>query len=380
MRAGVDFLYLFDIEPMDRLYDIALSMMPSISCRVRRQLYALYEHAEDLFGLSQSELQQLFPSHRNIVRDLQDETFVRRAEREMEFAQRNGIRILHFTDPEYPQRLNLPDCDDTPTILYFKGNADLNNQRSLAVVGTRKATEYGKRMTATTINGFKQENILIVSGLAYGIDTAAHVAAVSNQLPTVGVVAHGLDMLYPPSNQRLAEQMMQHGGLITEYASGTNILPAYFPARNRIIAAMADGTLVAEASEKGGALITANMALSYHRDLMAFAGRSGDIYSKGCNRLIATQRALLVEDSNDILHAMRWERRQDSTGTQTQLFVDLEPDEQRVFDAIRESDGMTIEDLRTKTGMPLGQVSTLLLQLELKNLCQCLPGKRYKTY
>lgn len=354
-------------------------MIPSVSCRVARQLFTLYDHAEDLFRLSSAELQRLFPNHPAIVRDLLNPAFLRRAERELEFAQKNNVRVLHFTDEAYPQRLNLPDCDDTPIILYFKGNANLNTYRSLAVVGARKATPYGKQMTATTINGFKQENILIVSGLAYGIDTAAHVAAVSNQLPTVGVVAHGLDILYPTANQRLAEQMTLHGGIITEYPSGTAIQAAYFPARNRIIAAMADGVLVAEASDKGGALITANLALGYHRDLMAFAGRSTDLYSKGCNRLIASHRAQLVEDSNDVLATMQWERMHVSSGFQTRLVVDLPGDEQTVYDTMRAVNGMSIEEIQAKTQLPLAKVSTALLQLELKNLCQCLPGKIYKV-
>lgn len=236
---------------MDLTYAIALTMLPQVGSNSARQLLEMFETPEKVFHLSHSQLSKVFNKHENIINAITDPALLHKAENELAFCEKEGIRVLYFTDPDYPQRLNSPDCEDTPVLLYYIGSANLNKERVISIVGTRRATEYGRSNTELLVNGMKQEEVLIVSGLALGIDSAAHRAALANMLPTVAVVAHGLEQIYPPQNRDLAKRIVQSGGgIITEYPHGTAINPGMFPARNRIIAALSDATVVVEASVK----------------------------------------------------------------------------------------------------------------------------------
>lgn len=368
------------LKMKDYTYEIALSLLPGVGSHSARQLLDIVETAEAVFQMNKSDLRHLFGKHDEIIDAILNRTMFPDVEKELAFIEKNKIQVHYYTDPEFPQRLNRSECIDTPILLYCLGNADLNPKRVVSVVGTRRATPYGKELTRKLVDGFRNEGITVVSGLALGIDAAAHEAALDNQLPTIGVLAHGLDRIYPPSNRGLAKRMLQNGGsLITEIKSRTNILPGMFPARNRIIAAMSDATIVVEASRKGGALITANIANGYHRDLFAFPGRVGDKYSEGCNGIIAACKAIMIRDANDIFFNMAWERKSKNEGKQTTLFPKLEGDEATVFKIIQDHPDITVEEIHDYCGLSLPKIATALLSLELKNLCRCLPGKIYKA-
>lgn len=357
-------------------------MVPHLGCRGIRQLLNIVDTPEAVFEMSHADRKKLFGNHEAIISAIEDPTTLQKAQNELDYCEQEHIRALAYTDSAFPQRLNKVDCDDTPTVLYYLGNADLNPPRSVCIVGTRRATEYGREQVEKLVAGMCQEQVLVVSGLALGVDSTAHRAALSNGLPTVAVVAHGLEQIYPPQNRELARRIVRTGGgIVTEYAHGTRINPGFFPARNRIIAAMADGTVVAEADVKGGALITANLAYSYHRDVMALPGRIGDKYSAGCNRMIASSKAQLIENSDDLFATLNWQRLHNlqGTGLQTVLPLNLPPDEQALFDLLNKTgETLLVDDLVQKSDFSLPQVTTLLLSMELKNLVKALPGNRYK--
>lgn len=363
----------------DYYYELALTMLPGIGCRSARQMLDIVPSAQALFAMSVSELRQIFGQKRGIINAIREHSVFAAADKEMAFIEKNKIKILYYKDPLFPQRLNLPGCVDSPVLIFTLGNADLNPQRIVSVVGTRKATSYGLDLTRQLVDGFRGEGITVVSGLALGIDAASHQAALDNGLPTIGILAHGLNRLYPPQNRNLAKQMIARGGaLLTDIRTDTPITPSMFPARNRIIASMSDATIVVEASKSGGALITANIANSYNRDLFAFPGRIGDKYSEGCNAIIAACKAMMIRNANDVFVNMGWERKSSNQGTQTTIFPKLNDDEQKVYDILAEHKEISVDEIQTFCELTLPKIAAALLGLELKNLCRCLPGKIYK--
>lgn len=365
------------------LYSIALAMTPGLGCRSCRQLLEIYRDPEEIFNMDHRTLKEIFGTHDTIIESIYAKTMLPRAEEELNWTEKHKIKVLFCTDPDYPQRLNRSDCPDTPVTLYMKGDCDLNQKRIISIVGTRRATEYGKDMTARLVAQLKGEDILIVSGLAYGIDGASHRAALANTLPTVGVLGHGLDQIYPSQHRTLAKEMIYHdGALLTEYPSQTKINPGYFPARNRIIAALSDATLVIEAAEKGGALITAGIAGSYHRDVFAVPGRVFDSYSKGCNNLIACNRANILRSMDDLFYMLGWEKKNADTkthaNTQQELFTNLNADEQAIYNLLHDTPNLTMQEIAEKTNISLPKIANALLNMELNNQIKCLPGKIYK--
>ncbi len=363
----------------DYTYEMALTMLPGVGCNTQRQLLDVFDDARSIFELPANELRQIFKSHPEISEAILTRSMMPAVEREMAFVEKNHIRLLYYTEPPFPQRLNRPDCNDTPILLYALGDSDFNAKRMISVVGTRAATDYGRDMTQQLLSGLRSEGITVVSGLALGIDAAAHEGALSNDMPTIGVLAHGLDQLYPAQNRKLAKRMLENGGsLVTEIVSGTPIKPTMFPVRNRIIASLSDATVVVEASRKGGALITANIAFGYQRDLFAIPGAVGAKYSEGCNAIIAACKAVLIRDADDLMFNMNWERHSRHEGKQTTLFPTLVGDEATLYNLLQQHPGITMEEIRDNCQLPLPKIATALLSLELKNLCRCLPGKIYK--
>jgi DNA processing protein len=265
-------------------------------------------------------------------------------------------------------------------LLYTKGNLNLNEQRIVSIVGTRNATNYGKQICDELIQKFSERNykVLIVSGLAYGIDIQAHKSALKYNLSTAGVIAHGLDKIYPSLHTETAKKMMENGGLVTDFPSDTKIDPSNFIRRNRIIAGLADATIVIESASKGGALITAEIASSYNRDVFAFPGRAGDVYSKGCNQLIRNSGANLIESIDDLEFFMGWEKTSKNKAVQSSLFVELTPEEERIVNLLRENGELFIDQISSELTMPVSRVSAMLLTLEFKNVLVALPGKMYK--
>jgi len=262
-------------------------------------------------------------------------------------------------------------------LIYFKGNANLNGKRFISVVGTRKITNYGRAKCEEIISGLSNFNLTIISGLAYGVDSCAHKCAIDNGLQTIGVLAHGIDTLYPSQNRKLAETMIEQGGLLTEFISGTKPEREYFPKRNRIVAGLSDATLVIESDKKGGAMITAEIANSYDRDVFSLPGRAGDDMSRGCNFLIKTNRAALVETAADVAYQLGWEDIEQKVKQQPELFVTLSEDEARILEIIRKAEVIEIDQLVISSKMSTSKVAAALLSLEFQGIAQRLPGKKY---
>jgi DNA processing protein len=299
------------------------------------------------------------------------------AQKELQFIQRNGIECIPFYDSAYPQRLT--NINDAPALLYYKGKNVLNNTRSIAIVGTRKATAYGKLMVEKLIEGIASYEPLIISGLAYGIDIMAHKSALQHNLSTVAVLGYGLNTIYPNMHQSTADKMLHQGGLVTEYRSDQGMQPEFFADRNKIIAALSDAIIVVESAEKGGALITAKYAADYNRDVFAFPGRSGDQYSEGCNNLIKNNKAALIDNANDLIKAMRWDIETESKTRQRLLLFDLSDQEQMIFDFLKTNSDSHIDTITTQTNLPHSKVAGVLLDLEIKGAIIALPGKRFKA-
>ncbi|MDD7461834.1 MAG: DNA-processing protein DprA [Prevotellaceae bacterium] len=307
---------------------------------------------------------------------------LRRAEAEMAYNQEHGIQTFCLNDDNYPQRLK--ECDDAPLVLFYKGNAPLNQERAINIIGTRHCTTYGIDLIRRFVQDLKTlcPQVLIISGLAYGVDINAHRQALLNGYPTVGVLAHGLDTLYPSLHRQTAEEMLHQGGLITEFLTQTNADKMNFVRRNRIVAGMSDACIVVESAARGGGLITAGIAQSYHRDVFAFPGAVGAKCSEGCNQLIRDNKASLITSAADFVKAMGWEEdalRQQarSKGIDRQLFPMLSPQEQQVVDVLQQYNDVPINVLTVKTNIPIATLTSLLFQLEMKGVVKMLAGGVY---
>ncbi|HCE56834.1 MAG TPA: DNA-protecting protein DprA [Prolixibacteraceae bacterium] len=360
------------------LQKIALSIIPGIGGVLARNLIAYVGSVEGVFSEPLKSLQKIPGIGEVNAHRVKDKNLLIQAEKEIRFIEKNGIQPWFYTDKEYPRRLK--NCPDAPILFYSKGKMSLNTAHVLSIVGTRNATNYGKQVCEELIQQIAERNynVLIVSGLAYGIDIQAHKSAIKFGLPTVGVVAHGLDKLYPSLHAETARKMTENGGLVTDFQSGTKIDPSNFIRRNRIIAGLADATVVIESAEKGGALITAEIASSYNRDVFAFPGRAGDVYSKGCNQLIRNSGANLIEGIDDLEFFMGWEKASKNKPVQSSLFVELNPDEEKIVGLLREHSELFVDQISSELTLPVSRVSALLLNLEFKNVLVSLPGKMYK--
>jgi DNA processing protein len=298
-------------------------------------------------------------------------------EAELRFIEKYKIKTLFLTDPEYPQRLL--NCYDSPTLLFYKGTADLNASKVVAIVGTRSNTDYGKQFTEDLIAALSSQQALIISGLAIGIDAYAHKAALKNDLPTVGVVGHGLDKIYPSVNKGLARDMaLQNGGILSEFFSGTLPDKHNFPLRNRIVAGMSDATIVVETLVSGGSMITAKLADAYNRDVFAVPGRTTDTKSKGCNYLIKNNKAILLTDADQLLDIMGWQEKKKKVKKQKELFIELTPEEKQVIDILKQKESVHIDEINISSGLSSSAVAAAILNLELQSVIGSMPGKMYK--
>jgi DNA processing protein len=301
----------------------------------------------------------------------------------MEFIASKGIKLVCFGDEAYPCRL--AECADAPLVLHSLGNADLNARHIVSIVGTRHATEYGKALCETFVADLARfaPGTLIVSGLAYGIDVCAHRAALKAGLPTIGVLAHGLDRIYPGAHRATAKQMLENGGLLTEFMSGTNSFPSNFVQRNRIVAGISDATIVVESASKGGSLITASLAQGYSRDCFAFPGRVNDQYSCGCNELVSRNRAALITSAYDFVEAMNWEtatKKKSAEELQTELFPELTADETAVMTALHSnSDGLQVNQMVVQLNIPISKLLPLLFEMEMKGYVKAVAGGCYRA-
>ena len=345
-------------------YTIALTRMTGFNQAMALQLYqslgggkAVYEQRQDLGNWDEA---------------------LRRAAAEMEFIEKNSIKAMTMQDDDYPQRLK--ECPDAPIILFYKGEADLNKSRVINIVGTRQCTTYGQDMVRRLIDDLRTmcPDVLIVSGLAYGIDICAHRQALADGFETVGVLAHGLDQIYPHHHRATAAEMVKKGGLLTEYMSQTQALPNNFRQRNRIVAGMSDATILVESAYKGGGLITCRIAQEYGRDVFAFPGAVGMPFSEGCNRMIRSNTAALITSAQDLVESMGWETiAQKPEAVERQLFPDLTEEEQKVVDLLQQTNDLQLNLISVKTNIPIGQLTALLFSLEMKGVVKPLAGGTY---
>lgn len=361
----------------DRIYKIALTLIPGIGNVNGKNLVAYCGGVEAIFKEKKNALLKIPGIGAHTVNAIANQNVLGRAGQEVNFIEKFKISMLFFLDEEYPARLK--QCADGPLLVYYKGNAKVNVERTLAFVGTRKATEYGRMLCREVIEELKSYNVQIISGLAYGIDTWSHKAALDNELTTIGVLGHSLDRIYPYANRSLAEKMIENGGLITEFPSGTKPDRENFPMRNRIIAGMSDAVVVVEAGAKGGALITADIANSYSRDVFALPGRIKDVHSEGCNMLIKTNRAALIQSASDIVYSMNWDRETSFIPKpQRELFIQLTPEEELIVETLSGEQSLGIDALLFKSGLLPSKAAKALLHLEFENIIRCLPGKIYQ--
>ena len=366
----------------DLKYIIALPLLTEVGTKTAKELIHFFGSAKDIFTATEADLRSIPNIHSYAIRNIlsSKQRAISRAQKEMEFIEKHQLNVYYINDSQYPYRLL--QCTDAPLLLYGKGNLNVSMKHMLSVVGTRMPTDRGKERCRNIVLDLakKVDNLCIVSGLAYGIDVTAHKAAIEAGIPTIIIPGHGLDRIYPYDNRNVAIKALEHGGILTEYMSGTTPDRQNFIARNRIIAGLSDATLVVESKEKGGSLITADMAFTYDRDVFAVPGRPEDNQSKGCNNLIKQQKAALVETADDIVAAMRWETKEQKQQVQTEILLELSPNEETLMNILRqEPDGIHINLLILQAKMAYGLAAATLMQMELKGLCRSLPGGIYRA-
>lgn len=361
----------------DRLSFLALHFITGVGDHLVKQLVSYCGSAEQVFKTPKGKLLKIPGVGEVTAESIKTGSTFDRAEKEILKAEKDGTEILFYTDKKYPTRLR--EIEDAPSLLYYKGNADLNHPKTVAIVGTRQATEYGKEIVSKIIEDLKPHGALIVSGLAYGIDIQAHKQSLRNELPTVGVMGSGMDVIYPSSHKDTARKMVEHGGLLTENHFGVKPDPHHFPARNRIIAGLSDALVVVEAAEKGGALITAEIANSYNKDVFAVPGSIGLTYSEGCNKLIRNNKAVIYTSIHDLEYHLSWSVDQPTKKTKPDFdFSTFSSDEQKVLTLLKEKNApMMIDELTIKSSLSPSQLASLLLTLEFGNMVKSLPGKMF---
>lgn len=360
----------------DLLYQIALTLVPNIGDVRAKALLEVFGDASSVFKAPKKQLENIEGIGTIAANSVKHFNDFKICEEEIAFIEKNKITPLFIKDENYPQRLL--NCYDSPTLLYYKGNADLNTQKIISIVGTRNNSDYGKATCENLIKELAEENVLIISGLAFGIDTIAHKASLKNNLKTVGVMAHGLDKIYPAQNKSLAKEMLSHGGLLTDFMSGTNPDRQNFPSRNRIVAGSCDALIVIESSVKGGSLITAEIANGYNKDVFAIPGRVNDLRSEGCNYLIRSNKSLLITCADDLLHIMNWKEAPKKAKQQRELFIELTPEEKIITDILAQQDSIQIDQLYFKSGLSSSAVANALLMLEMQGVVSSHPGKVFK--
>ncbi len=368
--------------PDTLFHELALTLLPGIGPQLTRQLVSYGGAAKAVLMMPPGKLRRIpgvGDATIKILTGPEREKALRKAESDLNKAEKEGVEILFYTDKRFPGRLKL--IPDAPAILYYQGTADLNAPKTVAIVGTRQSTDYGREQTERIVRGLLPHRPLVVSGLAYGIDILAHRAALQEGLETVGVMATGMDIIYPAVHRKTAEKMREQGGLLTEFAFGTPPDRYNFPARNRIIAGLSDGTVVVEAASKGGALITAELALSYDRDVLAVPGNLGSAASEGCNALIKSNRAALYAEPLDLEQLLNWDAALHQSGkfkpVPSYSADDFTSDEFALIVLLAAVKEMQMDELAWKAQLPIHAVAALLLGLEFRNVVRAMPGKKF---
>lgn len=359
----------------DLLYQIALTQIPMVGAITARNLVSYCGSPAGVFTAKKKDLLRIPGIGERIATSILESDVLKAAEKELHFVEKNQIQVYFYLDAAYPEKLK--PYADSPIVLYCKGNADLNSLRVVGIVGTRQPTPQGVAFCEELVEGLKPYNVLILSGLAYGIDIASHRKSLELGMPTIATLGHGFQTIYPPQHRSIAERMCENGGLLTEFPSNTKPDREHFPMRNRIIAGLCDALVVIETGVRGGSMITAHMANEYNKDVFAVPGRVQDKHSQGCNHLIKTHKAALLESAADLAYVMRWEAQQAPKLIQHQLFVELTQEEKIVVNLLHQFSELHVDKLLYELQLTGSEMAALLLELEFKGMIKSLPGKRY---
>jgi DNA processing protein len=357
---------------------LALLKIEGVGDIVAKKLINHCGSAENVFTSKSNQLKSIDGIGDILLKNLKDKSVFEKAEQELQFIEKEKITVLDYQNENYPDRLK--HCIDGPILLFASGNLNLENRKVISIVGTREITSYGTNFCKKLIEDLAVFNPIIVSGFAYGVDIIAHQAAMDNNLQTIGVLAHGLNQIYPKTHKKYVAKVEENGGFLTEFWSNSNPEKENFVRRNRIVAGMSEATVVIESAEKGGSLITAMIANDYNRDVFAVPGRTSDKYSQGCNNLIKTQRANLMTSAADLVYILNWElETKASKPVQKQLFVILDTDEQKIYDYLQKNGKQILDIIALECDFPIFRISALLLNMELKGVIRPLPGKLFEA-
>ncbi|MFL9830145.1 DNA-processing protein DprA [Flavobacterium sp. ST-87] len=361
----------------DLFYILALQRVEGVGDIMAKKLISHCGSAEAVFKTKTHQLAAIDGIGTTLLKNLKDQSVFDKANKELEFIQNNNIKVSYFQDENYPDKLK--HCVDAPLVLFTAGNIDLKSRKIISIVGTRQITSYGTEFCKRLIEDLVPLNPVIVSGFAYGVDIVAHQLAMENNLQTIGVLAHGLNQIYPKNHKKYMSKMEQNGGFMTEFWSSANPDKENFVKRNRIVAGISEATIVIESADRGGSLITANMANDYNRDVFAVPGRVSDKYSAGCNNLIKTQKANVLTSAADLIYILNWDIKEETKAVQKQLFVSLDTDEQKIYDYLLKTGKELMDIIALECEFPIYRISALLLNMELKGVIRPLPGKLFEA-
>ncbi|RCS27872.1 DNA-protecting protein DprA [Polaribacter sp. WD7] len=357
---------------------LRLQKSKAIGDILAKKLIANVGCAEDVFNEKPAFLQKINGIGANTLKHLFDKKNIHLAEEELKYIQNKKIEYTYFLENDYPKHLQ--NCIDSPILMFKDGNLDFSNRKIISIVGTRNISSYGRTFCNQLIDELATYDPIIVSGFAYGVDICAHKAAIQNKLQTIAVLAHGFEQIYPKIHKKYIHQVNEKGGFLTEFWSNENPLRENFLKRNRVVAGISEATIIIESASKGGSLVTADIANSYSRDVFAVPGRVTDVYSKGCNSLIKNNKAHLLSSASDLVKMLNWDLQEKSTPIQKELFVDLDENEQKIYDILKEQGALLIDIIALKSNIPNYQLSSILLQMELKGVLKPLPGKMFEIF
>lgn len=365
------------MSEQDLFYLLALLKVEGVGDIMAKKLLTHFGKAETVFTTKTNQIAAIDGVGSVLLKNLRDKSIFEKASNELDFIKSNDIKVSFFQDENYPERLK--HCFDSPVLIFSAGNMNLKNKRIISIVGTRQITSYGTDFCRKLIEDLAPLDPVIVSGFAYGVDIVAHQIAMEHNLQTIGVLAHGLNQIYPKTHKKYVAKMEENGGFITEFWSSSNPDKENFVRRNRIVAGMTEATIVIESADKGGSLITANLANDYNRDVFAVPGRVTDKYSQGCNDLIKTQKANVLSSAADLIYMLNWDIEKKVKSIQKSLFVDLEPDEQKVYDFLIKNGKELLDIIALQCDFPIFKISGVLLNMELKGVIRPLPGKLFEA-
>jgi DNA processing protein len=365
------------MNEQDLFYLLALQRVEGVGDIMAKKLLSHLGSAAAVFNAKTAQLSSIDGVGAVLIKNLKDQSVFEKANQELEFMKAYDIKAIYFQDEEYPERLK--HCIDGPVLLFSSGTIDLKNRKIISIVGTRQITSYGIEFTRKLIEDLAPLDPIIVSGFAYGVDIVAHQLAMENNLQTIGILAHGLNQVYPKTHKKYVAKIEENGGFMTEFWSSSNPDKENFVRRNRIVAGMSEATIVIESADRGGSLITANMANDYNRDVFAVPGRVTDKYSQGCNNLIKTQKANVLTSAADLIYILNWDLEKEVKTIQKQLFVTLETEEQKVYDYLLKNGKEILDIIALQCDFPIYKISGMLLNMELKGVIRPLPGKLFEA-